>query len=165
MISQGATYLEELTVRCRRIAGCEAPLVASHNDLTMQNVMIDSRGQLGVIDWESGRLAGLPLVDFFYAATDAMAATHHYADRLKAFKACFDRGGSHKRLITRLMDQISHSLNITPDLVDLCFHACWLHHASNEHEARPASQEQSFLAIVQWIASHLNEYRWGTSDA
>jgi len=38
-------------------------LICTHNDFAPQNIHIDDKGRIGVLDWESSRLRGLPGVD------------------------------------------------------------------------------------------------------
>jgi hypothetical protein len=151
LIPEGEEYLEWLAECCTAAAELQAPLVATHNDLTMRNVLLEEAGELGIIDWEAARQEGLPLVDFFYAITDAAMATRECADRVEAFTACFAPGGAHRRIMARLLLRLTASLKISPEVVELCFHACWLHHAANEHRAS-RSDSGSFLAIVRRLA-------------
>ena len=40
--------------------------VCEHGDLAPQNILIDSKGKIGVIDWEDSNLIGLPAVDLIF---------------------------------------------------------------------------------------------------
>jgi hypothetical protein len=153
-LEQGQEYLDWLATRCTTAVGRPVPLVSTHNDLTMSNVLLDGHGNLGVVDWESARVEALPLGDFFYAAADASTAVQRYADRLGAFKACFVANGIHARTTRELYLRLSRAMNTQGDVAALCFHACWLHHASNELEAGDASEMRPFLDIMQWLASN-----------
>jgi hypothetical protein len=48
------------------------PAVLQHNDIGCWNVHVDG-GEFAVVDWESSRIAGLPLWDLLYFLTDALA--------------------------------------------------------------------------------------------
>jgi hypothetical protein len=120
----------------------------------MWNVLFDEQEQLGIVDWEAGQEEGFPLVDFCYAFTDAVAATRGYRDRLAAFKASFTPDGVYAGLAGRLLKRLTDTLQIPPKLADLCFHACWLHHAANEHLSTGCSDPKPFLGIVQYLALH-----------
>jgi Phosphotransferase enzyme family len=148
---RGEEYVAALEARCATAAAAPAPLVASHNDLTMWNVLVDGRGQLGIVDWEVAEEATLPLKDFFYAVVDAVAATDHYADRPGAARACFDPDGEHASRVAELQASLARSIAAAPEIVGLAFHACWLSHAANELEKVGSSDPAPFREIVQWL--------------
>src|SRR5581483_11665401 len=70
LLRDGGDYLHWLEGRCRTVVGWSVPRVAVHGDLTMWNVILGQSGALGVVDWESAREDGLPLVDLVYALAD-----------------------------------------------------------------------------------------------
>jgi phosphotransferase family enzyme len=148
-------YAEWLRARCDAFVGAEAPLVATHNDLTMWNVLVDHRNPLGVVDWETAEDGGLPLVDFFYAVTDAAAAGNRYASRLGALQSCFARGGEHTEFVAGLQTRVAAPVGVERPLAELAFHACWIRHAANEHSAEPDGTE--FARIVQWLAGNTDQ--------
>jgi hypothetical protein len=154
LLEQGEDYRNWLAMRCALIVGAQVPLVATHNDLTMWNVLLDTQGNLGVVDWEAGREEVLPLVDFFYAATDIVAGAQGYRNRLAAFEACFAPEGIYAPAVTRLLKRLKEIIQIPTKVIDLCFHACWLHHAVNEHYTSERADPRPFLQIVQWLALH-----------
>jgi hypothetical protein len=55
------------------------PAVLQHNDLGSWNVMVDGP-MFTVLDWESSRVAGLPLWDLVYFLTDTLAARRGQTD-------------------------------------------------------------------------------------
>ncbi len=152
LLENGKEYQDWLIERCAKLAGIPVPLVATHNDLTMYNVLLDGHGQLGVVDWDKGREEGLPLVDFFYALTDAVAATQGYVDRPRAFEACFAPAGRYAHVAGPLLKRLIKVIGIPVEVADLCFHACWLHHAANEHHSSVPSDSRPFLQILQYLA-------------
>jgi hypothetical protein len=154
LLDGGDEYINWLRRICTAAAGAWMPLVATHNDLTMWNIVIDERGCLGVLDWESACATDLPLKDFFYAMVDAVLATGAYTDRLAAFQACFALDGTYRPLIAELQRRFTYTRNIAVPAMDLCFHACWIQHAVNEHGAGHPHGQRSFFRIVQWLASH-----------
>lgn len=89
----GTEYASWLESQSRRIRGLRVPFVATHNDLTMWNVLVDSGPALGVVDWEMSREAGLPLVDFYYAAVDVAMCTKRIRARSEGYAACVDEEG------------------------------------------------------------------------
>jgi hypothetical protein len=154
LLEKGKEYQDWLTERCSKLAGMPVPLVATHNDLTMYNVLLDGHGQLGVVDWDKGCDEGFPLVDFFYALTDAVAATQGYVDRLKAFQSCFAAPGKYAHVAGCLLRRLVDVIGIPVEVAELCFHACWLHHAANEHHSSVPSDSRPFLQILQYLALH-----------
>jgi hypothetical protein len=147
-------YKSWLSERWRALGGNEPPLVARHNDLTMWNVLVDGRGTIGVLDWAEADPAGLPLTDFFYAIADAAAACGRYRDRLEAVRACFVPGGQRADLVAPLRERLRTSLGLSPEAAELCFHACWLHHAVNERRTR---EDGPFLEVARWLARRPGE--------
>jgi Phosphotransferase enzyme family len=148
----GAAYVAALEARCASATGQAVQLVASHNDLTMWNVLVDGGGRLGIVDWEVAEEGTLPLKDFFYAVVDAVAATRRYADRPAAARACFGPGGEHADRVRDAQASLASSVDVAPEIVELSFHACWLGHAANELGKVGASDPAPFREIVQWLA-------------
>jgi hypothetical protein len=145
-----------LESRCTALAGSEPPLVARHNDLTMWNVLVGERGAIGVIDWAQAEPAGLPLTDFFYAVADAAYAADGSRSRLEAVRGCFRPDGARSPAVAPLRARLSASLELSPDAVELCFHACWLRHALNEQRS-PGGSNGEFLEVVRWLADRALE--------
>jgi hypothetical protein len=125
-------YLEYLRAVCSRAAGARCPFVPSHGDLTVTNIVVDECAELGIVDWEGASEDALPLMDFFYAAADAVAAADGYADRAGAVASCFANGGVHASFVTGLRRRLAEGLGVDDVVQEICFHACWLHHAANE---------------------------------
>jgi hypothetical protein len=157
LIERGEEYRSWLAARCKTLSGKTLPRVATHNDLTMANVLIDGHGRPGVIDWETAQAEGWPLGDFFYALTDAVRIASGGAERLEAFQACFTTGGAYRSRAASLQARLVSGVEIDAGLADLCFHACWLHHAQNEQRADPPEAARPFLRIVQWLAINHSE--------
>ena len=145
----GEEYEARLQALGDELRGQAMPFVAAHGDLTMVNVLLGKRGELGVIDWEAAAEDDLPLADFFYAAVDAVAASLGYADRIAAWVTCFSPDGSHHHLIDRLQDLLVARLGLTHGAVALCFQATWLRHAVAEHRETAKAVPDEFLRIAQ----------------
>jgi Phosphotransferase enzyme family len=150
LLPGGRDYLSWLAASCDELGDTSIPHVPTHNDLTMSNVFLDEAGSLGVVDWEAGREDGLPLVDFFYATADAAAATSRYRDRTKAVVECFSDGGRDAASVRLLEASLARAIELPAAAAELCFHACWLHHAANEH--RRGGSDRPFLEILRWVA-------------
>jgi aminoglycoside phosphotransferase len=128
------------------------PLVATHNDLTMSNVLLDEQNRLGVVDWETACPESLPFVDFYYAVTDAARIAGNCTDWLSAFKACFLTEGIYYAAVIAWRKQLQSAVDPPAGFAEFCFHACWLHHAFNEHRTSLPGEPRPFLDIVQWLA-------------
>jgi hypothetical protein len=155
LLAGGADYLAALRERCARLAGAPVPLAASHNDLTMWNVLVDAEGGIGIVDWEAAEETALPLKDFFYAAVDAVAAAGGYRDRPAAARDCLAPGGERAELVAGLRARVEATVGVDPELSAISLHACWLGHALNEDRAAGPSDERPFLQIVEWLAATL----------
>jgi hypothetical protein len=154
----GEEYRARLMAYCDGVVGIAAPFVDTHNDLTMANVLLDKHNQLGIVDWETGCSESFPLVDFFYAVTDAIRITEKSNNWLAAFKAGYVVGGSTFTKVAAWRRQLQSAIDVPPDFAELCFHACWLHHASNEQQANHSTEPHPFLEIVQWLALHESNF-------
>jgi len=155
-LPEAAAYRAWLAERCHALAGAEVPLVAVHADLTMWNVLLDAGVTPGVIDWAEAEEAGLPLTDFFYAVVDAAAACDGYRSRPDALRACFEPGGTRTEAVGSARARLASSLALTPELIELSFHACWLRHARNEARS-PSTADRPFLEIVRRLARRTTE--------
>lgn len=151
-LQNGERYVSWLRERCAVLAGAAIPCVATHNDLTMFNVLVGT-GRLGVVDWEEANEGGLPLTDFFYAAVDAVAAAARYANRMDAFEACFAPAGRRFQQIAQFRRRLTETTGASAELSELAFHACWLRHAANERLREASDPHPPFLAIVQRLAA------------
>jgi len=152
LLPDGGRYVEWLESRCRTLAGTAVPLVATHNDLTMVNVFVGRSGSLGVVDWESAREQGLPLVDFYYAAVDAAAAANRYADRFAAFREQFGGEAGSSSTVRELERRLVAALDLRPEVVELAFHVCWIQHADAEQRATLEPARGPFLEILRSVA-------------
>jgi hypothetical protein len=146
-------YRRWLEHRCEALAGRPAPLVDTHNDLTMWNVLLDDRGGLGIIDWETARQRSMPLGDFFYALVDAVSAADSYRNRLHAFAECFSPGGAHAARARALERRLQNAVEASEEIAQLSLHACWLQHAANERHAAAPGEARPFLEIVRMLAA------------
>jgi hypothetical protein len=147
-------YRTQLIIHGRTIAGNPVPFVDTHNDLTMANILLDERGQLGLVDWETGCPDHWPFVDFYYAVTDAVRIVSNCSDWLEAFKACYLPEGSYFEQVSAWRKRLQDAVHCPPGFAELCFHACWLHHASNESQVSNAEDPRPFFKVAQWLALH-----------
>jgi phosphotransferase family enzyme len=152
-------YLDYLRALCSRAVGMKCPFVASHGDLTAANVLLDEYGDLGIADWEAASQDSLPLMDFFYAAADALAAAQGYADRPGAVAACFAADGERASYLNDVRRRLAGALGVDDVVQEVCFHACWLHHAANEARRSAASDGGPFAAILRALVSGPERFR------
>jgi hypothetical protein len=150
-ISCGPQYLRWLEERCAAVEGQSLPAVATHNDLTVSNVLLTDATRLGVLDWEVAREDGLPLTDLFYAAADAHAATRHPRARAQSLIEAFDANSRAGRMVDRIAGRLTDALGINDDIAELLKHASALLHAANEEQAK-RSGSRPFLELVDWLA-------------
>lgn len=149
-------YLEELCTRACRVS---CPFVPTHGDLTAANVVVNGPDDLGVLDWEEASNEGLPLTDFFYAAADAVAAAGSYTDRPGSVVSCFAADGNHAQRVRALARRLADSLELDPVVREVCFHACWLHHASNEASRGTDPGAAPFGSILATVADDPERFR------
>lgn len=153
-LKEGHLYYAWLVAQCAQVQHHSLPLVATHNDLTVGNLLLDSHQRLGVVDWESGRLSDFPLMDFWYALTDAILAAHPTFDRPSAFRAWFMPSGAYALQVRRWQTRYFAQWMAHTTYAELCFHACWLRHASNEDRMIQPHAPRPFLGIVNLVAEH-----------
>jgi hypothetical protein len=152
LLPGGEEYRRWLAARCRAVTGLATPLPATHNDLTMSNVLIDRRGALGVIDWETARPQGLPLIDLFFATADAVRVATGDESWRAALLACAAPGGRYAGRAAILLGRLVDALALPPALVGLCFHACWIQQALAGCDQQPAHAGEQLLQAARWVA-------------
>lgn len=155
-VPSGDAYLKLLEGLCREVEDAPVTLAAAHDDLTMTNVLLARNGSIGIVDWDTAREGALPLVDFFYVIVDAYAASERYVDRARAFADCFSAAGRHAHAVRARQASFERAVGVTPGVLALSFHACWLHHAANELERGEAGGP--FVAIVRQLAADPEEF-------
>lgn len=151
LLADGGAYAARVRSLCARVEGRPLPRVAAHGDLTLHNLLLDGAA-LGVVDWEGARADGWPLTDLEYAAVDAAAAAAGYRDRARAWAECFRPGGAFAAELAGRRARLADALGIPPPFAELCRHACWLHHAANEHRSAGETSDRPFLAVLRAVA-------------
>lgn len=149
---EGEAYVTRLGALCSQVQGEPTSRVATHNDLTTFNLLLENGGGLGVVDWEGAREDGYPLADLLYAATDVVCAADGYRDRVAAWKACFTPGGAFAERVGRARASLEQALGLSAAAAALSVHACWLGHAADEHRSAAPDAARPFLAIVRELA-------------
>lgn len=153
LLGSGPAYLEWLRGLGAGAVGSPMPRVATHNDLTTQNVLLERGLPLAILDWEAARDYGLPLADFFYAVVDAVAAGDREGPE-ESFVRCFHGGTPTADQVRRAGERLRQAAGVGAALVPVCFHACWIQHAANELRKKPEANRRPFLRIVDRLGSH-----------
>lgn len=125
-----AAYLAAMEELAHAIRDRPMPYVATHNDLTMTNVIVREDG-IGIVDWETAAPVGVPLADLFYTLTDAVAR----ATRCRPAQALSQHGhdsGRSPNTMNALTGEHARALGLTDLHRRFAFHSCWLHHAGEE---------------------------------
>jgi aminoglycoside phosphotransferase (APT) family kinase protein len=154
LLARGESYVSWLRNQCEALLGTPLPGVATHGDLSMSNVLIANAAPLGIIDWDEAREDGLPLMDFFYASADAVAAASRYRDRVRAFADCCDPETAAGAFVTAASRRLGGSLGLSAQATALLRHATALHHAGNE-QVQDGAAGRPFLAMVQILADSI----------
>lgn len=130
--------------------------VATHNDLTMANVIVKQKG-LGVVDWESAQATGLPLSDLFYALADCTARALRSNPARAIVQQLSQRGSGASVTLPDLIGEHARALRLTEPQTRLAFHTCWLRHASEE--LRRGQARGPFLDVLSAITT--GKTLWG----
>jgi hypothetical protein len=147
LLGPDSGYVDHLaTLLGRDLAG---RTVASHNDMTSWNILVEDTGGLALLDWDDAEAEGLPLVDFAYAAVDAVAIAGD-VDRLAAYRRCF-RDVSVGARVRGALGRLATIAQLTPAAAELCLHACWLRHACNEQLR--GERPTAFLEVAREVAA------------
>ncbi|CAN5170180.1 hypothetical protein BH23CHL1_BH23CHL1_04610 [soil metagenome] len=156
LLEDSSAYLAWLATRCAEAAGRTAPMVMTHNDLGAGNILVDSQGGIGVVDWANAREQDIPLLDFFFAMASVVATTLSYAEWPHAVSTCFAGAGSQTAAVAQNQRSLSRAIGMPADLIDICFHACWLRRALTEHLEPSFMHTRPFLEIVRQLVRQPN---------
>jgi Ser/Thr protein kinase RdoA (MazF antagonist) len=151
-------YFDYLGRLCARAAGATCAFVPCHGDLTLANILVVEDHDPAVLDWEEASADGLPLTDFFYTAADGVAAADGYADRASAVRTCFSADGERMPFVRQLLDRLATILGLEAVVQEVCFHACWLHHASNEELRGSDPVVRPFRSILELVAADVEGF-------
>lgn len=117
--------LEDTRTIVGHLREADLPLVFEHGDLSHPNLLLINEDQLGVLDWETARINGLPFCDAFfflnYAAT-SFQQTKTDNDYLRAFKEAFFDPQS---WVVPYVEFYSTKLLISPAIASSLFVFCW----------------------------------------
>jgi aminoglycoside phosphotransferase (APT) family kinase protein len=129
----------ELLARSRRqLEGLpDLPLVCEQRDFGPWNILVDDAGALGVLDWESSELRGLPALDLIYFLavhefflSGALKSGRFAAAYRSTLDASTPAGTLRQRCLTRYADHVGIDARHVPALSMLT----WIVHARGEHD-------------------------------
>lgn len=156
----------------KQLQGTDIPLVFEHGDLSHPNLLLSNDNQLGVLDWETAKVNGLPYCDllFFlnYAATSYNRAKS-LSDYVSAFKKTFYES---KSWLSPYLKLYSEELSISSELASFFFVLCWARYSINLLERMTGEQPNQiidettanwlrsnrFFALWQYSVNHFDEF-------
>jgi len=156
VLTRPESYFRWLSDACARLAGRTLGLVATHGDLAMSNVLLCESDSLAIVDWETTRPTGLPLSDLYYAAADALAATHSYRDRAHALAETFTEGSDYGLFVANQAAFVDETCASDPQLREVLLHATALQHAANER-LKGRDGLQPFASLVRVLEARIRE--------
>lgn len=113
--------------------------VCEHRDFAPQNVLIDTEGNLGVIDWEESRLIGIPALDLIF-----------FLILLSLNLENVWRTGKHREAYRNLLNPDTFTGGVFSECTDLYL---------SKLEIDPGEKDGlRILAILTWIHTHKAEF-------
>ena len=111
------------------------PAVIEHRDFGPWNILIDDAGALTVLDWESSRVHGLPLLDLIYFVTymaffvDGAMVSRRFA---KSYRETLDPRSTSGAVRAELVQQYRERFGISIDAERALRALGWIEHADSE---------------------------------
>ncbi len=109
--------LERSAAVLRELRGLRLPAVCEHGDLGHPNLMELEAGSIGVLDWETARLRGLPAVDLFFFLAFVGRTAGQKPEQ------AFDREGG---WATPWTGRYARALELEPACLQPLFAAAWI---------------------------------------
>lgn len=140
------------------------PSVVTHGDLASgHNVVVDPAGTPAVLDWETGRQVGLPLLDLLPVLSTWLARARGHGDpAAQAEHVCAVAAGDHADSAW-LLDRVAayaRRLALPPTSVGALARLCWGHQASMR-AVRDELLRAAGLPVVAWTSTaELVQARW-----
>jgi hypothetical protein len=120
------------------------PLVCEQRDFSPWNLLIDPRGALVVLDWESAELGGLPSLDLHYFLT-YLAFFHDGAlesgQLLESYRAAADPSTFTGRIQHECLDLYCNRLRLNPATLGPLRILTWLVHSRSEYQRLKADAD------------------------
>jgi hypothetical protein len=131
------------------------PRACEHRDCSPWNLHRDGRGRLGLLDWESAQIDGLPLMDvLYYVAQATMLLAAPGSERL-AYAEMLQPGTPAERTLARCIERYVLLTGLDPRAIGPLRVLCWLAHlpaARRRHadgRADGSTHPDLFLALVK----------------
>lgn len=148
-------YLERLMNRIARLSHYPLPLRFNHGDFQPGNILLDGNS-INVIDWEFGKLTGLPLMDVFSFLARTYARCHGLEeidgdldDYLAAFEAVFFDGGSFAELTTDYVRRVCLALDIDPAWTSVLFSLFLVIEANKYHAFLSQRADRGYVYLLR----------------
>ncbi|HEU5102197.1 MAG TPA: phosphotransferase [Roseiflexaceae bacterium] len=112
------------------------PLVCEQRDFSPWNVLVDDRGELVVLDWESAEPHGLPGMDLIYFQTYLaffLTGAMNSGELREAYRATLDRSSVTGRVIAECAERYACRTGIAMADLDALRMFVWLVHARSEY--------------------------------
>jgi Ser/Thr protein kinase RdoA (MazF antagonist) len=135
------------------------PTVIEHRDFGPWNILIDDAGALMVLDWESSRVHGLPLLDLIYFITymaffvDGAMVSRRFVE---SYRAMLDPRSTSGAVRAELVQQYRERFDISTGAERALRALCWIEHADSEFQhftadagGRPTDDALRASAFVQ----------------
>lgn len=112
------------------------PLVPEQRDFAPWNVLIDSGGELAVLDWESAELEGLPALDLLYFLTylafelDGVTSSGRWRE---SYRATLDPTTFTGRVRAESLGRYVGAIGLDPAALDPLRALVWLIHSRSEY--------------------------------
>jgi len=111
--------------------------VIEHRDFGPWNILVEDTGALTVLDWESSRVHGLPLLDLIYFVTymaffvDGAMVSRRFAE---SYRVTLDPRSSTGALRAELMERYRQRFGISVAMERALRALCWIEHADSEFQ-------------------------------
>lgn len=115
----------------------ELPCVIEHRDFGPWNILVDSDDRVIVLDWESARIRGLPLLDLLYFVTymaffvDGAMVSHRFVD---SYRRSLDPSTLTGAIRLELMERHREAWRISSRAARALRALCWIGHAESEYQ-------------------------------
>lgn len=157
------TYLRRLEDHARGLSGAAFPLVLTHGDFSVSNILLDAPAEGGldqaaisVIDWTKSLDAGLPLRDLWHLLTAYAKVLTPQASSGRIVY-CLRGQGSYARTVRRWLDDYCERLLLPRWMQGLCVAFEYIYGALDYpwgiETTRQARYQENFEAFVQGIGS------------
>jgi aminoglycoside phosphotransferase (APT) family kinase protein len=162
--SEARAYLRRLEDHARSLSGAGFPLVLTHGDFSVSNILLDDRADgawddatVSVIDWTKSLDAGLPVRDLWHLLT-AYAKGFTPEASSGRITWCLRGSGSYGRTVRRWLDDYCEQLSLPRWMqgLGIAFEYIYgaLDHPWGIETTRRARYQDNFEAFVHGIGSN-----------